>query len=105
MYSDHPRLPLQDCWRRACLSDAAVGIIAELPRWVSGRYLFSLAGGTRPINGWYLAKLKLDQLSGVKNWVVHDLRRTMRTNLSALRIADHVAELCLGHAKTGLRRV
>lgn len=84
------------------LSEMAAGIIASLPRWASGRYLFSADGGVRPIAGWFYAKQRLDKISGVKDWVIHDLRRTMRTRLSELRVPEHVAELALGHARRGM---
>jgi integrase len=35
----------------------------------------------------------------LQRWVLHDLRRTMRTGLSRLGIPPHVAELCLGHTR------
>jgi integrase len=38
-------------------------------------------------------------------WRLHDLRRSMRTGLSRLGIAPHVAELCIGHAQPGLHKV
>ena len=38
-------------------------------------------------------------------WVLHDLRRTVRTRLSALQVPDVVAEMVVGHAKQGLQRV
>ena len=41
----------------------------------------------------------------LKPWVIHDLRRTLRTHLSALRIPDHVAEMVIGHGRQGLQRV
>ena len=40
-----------------------------------------------------------------KPWRVHDLRRTVRSHLSALQIPDHVAEMVLGHGRKGLQRV
>jgi hypothetical protein len=39
------------------------------------------------------------------HWVNHDLRRVVRTNLSALGVDDHIAELVLGHGRKGLQRV
>jgi integrase len=33
------------------------------------------------------------------HWQVHDLRRTMRTNLGKLRVPPHIAELCINHVK------
>jgi hypothetical protein len=38
-------------------------------------------------------------------WVLHDLRRVVRSRLSALRVDDHVAEMVLGHARRGLQRI
>jgi integrase len=38
-------------------------------------------------------------------WRFHDLRRTMRTGLSSLRIPDTVSELCIAHTQKGLHRV
>ncbi len=49
-----------------------------------------------------------DAALGVKDtdqrgaWTPHDLRRTMRTGLSACRVAPHVAELAIGHTKKGI---
>jgi hypothetical protein len=40
-----------------------------------------------------------------KPWVVHDLRRCVRSGLAALRVPDHVAEMALGHGRKGLQRV
>jgi integrase len=54
-----------------------------------------------------LARRRGDDAKQVKllPFVNHDLRRVVRSNLSALEVADHVAELVLGHAKRGLQRV
>jgi len=35
-------------------------------------------------------------------WTPHDLRRTMRTGLSACRVRPDIAELTIGHVKTGM---
>jgi integrase len=34
---------------------------------------------------------------GVKQWVVHDLRRTLRTGLGRLKVPGELAERCIGH--------
>jgi integrase len=44
-------------------------------------------------------------LFGLQPWVVHDLRRTMRTHLSALPVQDLVRELVIAHARPGLHKV
>jgi hypothetical protein len=38
-------------------------------------------------------------------FVLHDIRRSMRTGLSALPVPDLVRELVIGHTKPGLHRV
>ena len=38
-------------------------------------------------------------------WVIHDVRRTMRTGLSALPVPDLVRELVIAHTKPGLHKV
>lgn len=43
--------------------------------------------------------------SDLEPFSVHDLRRTARTFLSSLRVAPHVAELCLNHTLKGIRGV
>lgn len=37
--------------------------------------------------------------------VIHDLRRTIRTNLAELGVPQNVAELCLNHRPTGITKV
>ena len=36
---------------------------------------------------------------------LHDIRRTVRTRLASLRIADEVAEMIIGHGRKGIQRV
>jgi len=38
-------------------------------------------------------------------FVNHDIRRTVRTRLSALKVPDHVAELVIGHGRQGLAAI
>ena len=38
-------------------------------------------------------------------WVVHDIRRTVRTRLASLRVSDLVAEMVIGHGRKGIQRV
>jgi integrase len=87
------------------LASAAVALLEELPRWNSGDYAFTTTGGEKPVNGFSKAKARIDKLSGVKGWVIHDLRRTVRTHLSALPVQDLVRELVIAHAKPGLHKV
>jgi integrase len=48
-------------------------------------------------NGWAKDKPRLDKASGVGTWVIHDLRRTMATNLQRLGVRLEVTESCLNH--------
>ena len=38
-------------------------------------------------------------------FILHDIRRTVRTHLSALPVPEHVRELILAHAQPGLHKV
>ena len=76
-----------------------------MPRFTAGGSVFSTTAGAKSINGFSKAKARVDRLSGVENWKIHDLRRTMRTHLSALPVQDLVRELVIAHAKPGLHKV
>ena len=81
------------------LSSQAVAILNSVPGFTSP-YIFSTAGGTRPISGFPKRKKRLDHRLGAvlsAPWTLHDIRRTMRTHLSALPISGTVAELMIGH--------
>jgi Arm DNA-binding domain/Phage integrase family len=84
------------------LSDMAMQLIEELPR--CGPYLFTF-NGRHPVNGFQLNKQRLDELMGVDDWVIHDLRRVVRSQLALLKVSDTIAELAIGHGKKGLQRV
>lgn len=80
------------------LSQLAIDILAKLPR--EGDYLFG------HIDGFSKAKKRLDKTMGNPTpFVIHDLRRTVRTRLSSLRVPSEVAEMVIGHGKKGLARV
>ena len=72
-------------------------------------YLFEARPGA-PISNATLGKavtraalpLEIKHVEPWGRWTPHDLRRTMRTGLSACRIAPHIAELAIGHGKKGL---
>jgi integrase len=81
----------------------AVALIRSLPV-LCDRFVFSTSPGTH-FSGFSKSKGRLDELSGVTGWRIHDLRRTVRTNLSALRVAPDTAERVLGHVIGGIRGV
>jgi integrase len=94
------------------LPRTALDILRALPRF-AGPYLFSASGGRTPWCSYDASKKAVDRritaLNGdvpISNWRYHDLRRTMRTNLSAIpTISPIVAELMIGHAQKGVLAV
>jgi integrase len=64
-------------------------------------FIFSLTGGEKPYGNLVKPKRKLDKLSGVKGWTLHDIRRTVRTGLSRLGVRPDVAERIIGHSVGG----
>src|SRR5262249_47194462 len=93
-----------DAPHRVPLTDDVLALLSTLPRFNRGDYVFSMCWGESPTRINHVAKARLDQVVG-PGWVIHDLRRTVRTHLAALRIPDHIAEMVLGHAKRGLQRI
>jgi integrase len=87
------------------LAPHALALLGELPRFTSGECVFTTTGGAKPVNNFSRAKARMDALSGVSGWVIHDLRRTMRTHLSGLPVQDLVRELAIAHARPGLHKV
>jgi integrase len=93
------------------LSDDAVKLIETLPRWSGGEFLFSTTSGKKAVNGFSSAKKRLDslmvaELGGVpERWSAHDIRRSVRTRLSELKVEERVAEMIIGHGRRGLVRV
>ena len=93
------------------LTAQVIEILKTLPRFERGDHLFSTSFGMTPVNGFSKAKAildrKLKQIIGkpVEPFVIHDIRRTMRTGLSALPIPDLVRELVIAHSKPGLHKV
>ena len=62
--------------------------------------------GDLPIGGFGKPKQLIDRISGVTDWVNHDLRRTMRTWMGQQRnVSVAVAERCLGHKRAGVEGV
>jgi len=100
-----------------------LSLLSELPRFNGGDYLFSSTNGATPVWLTNRAKKRIDarmtltlraiaQSRGedpamvkLPAWVNHDLRRTVRSRLSELRVDADVAEAVLAHVKPGIRGV
>ena len=92
------------------LTKEMLALLDTLPHFDSGEFLFSASWGRTPVANFSKPKLRLDArmrktLPKLPDWVVHDIRRTVRSQLSALPVEQHVRELVIGHAKPGLHKV
>jgi integrase len=76
------------------LSAPVLALLEGLPR--TGGLVFSRDGRT-PFQGYSKAKARLDRLSGVSSWTLHDLRRTVVSGMARLGVAPHVADKILNH--------
>jgi integrase len=95
------------------LTDDAVALLKALPRFTKGQHVFSTSsvGGTKAVTGFAKAKERIDRLikeelgKAFAPFRLHDIRRTVRTRLAGLRVADEVAEMVIGHGRKGIQRV
>ncbi len=97
------------------LSSTAREILDHLPRFDGSDYVFTSGRARtrgengervtdRPVSGWGRANERLDSMSGVTDWRLHDLRRTLVTGMNeALNIEPHVVEACLNHLSGGAK--
>jgi integrase len=77
------------------LSAQAQAILRETPRVQGSGLVFPGQRGS--FNGFGKAKAALDAASAVKDWCLHDLRRTMATGLQRLGVRLEVTEAVLNH--------
>lgn len=103
-------------------------ILASLPVLVDENgnqydYVFSTGRrGDKPVSGWSKIKDRLDRIvakteaerlgqkldmkkHAIPDWRIHDLRRTLRTNLPKLGVSPDTAERVIGHVIGGVRGV
>jgi integrase len=78
------------------LSLPAATVLQHVPRIAESKRVFTTNGKTA-VSGWSRAKSKLDELSGVSDWRIHDLRRTVATGLQKLGVNLQTIEAVLGH--------
>jgi integrase len=97
------------------LTPKAAELISELPRF-KGSYIFTTTAGRRPISGISKMKARLDRAiakarkedgrEAMPHWILHDLRRTLRTRLVGdCGVDAFIAERVIGHALPGLHGV
>jgi integrase len=98
-------------------------LLESLPLFKKGDYLFSTTVGAKPV--WVGDKIKkaidarmlrtlkaLARKRGdgpakveLAHWVNHDIRRTVRSNLSRLRVTEEAREAVLAHARPGVKGI
>jgi integrase len=84
------------------LSVPAQAILEARPKMLGRDFVFGRAHSDGGFTGWSSCKVLLDdriKASGakVKDWVNHDLRRTVATRMAGLGVAPHVVEAVLNH--------
>lgn len=105
------------------LTDDMLAILKSLPRFKRGVFLFSTTFGEKPV--WMNDKIKkaLDQRMlrtlralarrrgadpasvDLPRWTNHDIRRSVRSQLSRLKVAEEVREAVLAHVRPGIKGV
>lgn len=86
------------------LTPMALAVLATLPGRAATGYVFS-TDGRRPSSNFTKVKLALDQASGVRGWVIHDLRRTVRSKLAELGVPLEIARKVTNHEEGKIDRV
>jgi integrase len=79
-------------------------VLASVPRIHGCPYVFTTNGKT-PLKGWDKAKKRIDTATKLSNWQHRDLRRTVATGILKLGFAEDVADACIAHVKTGVKKV
>jgi integrase len=86
------------------LPQLALDLIAAQPHLADNPYVFGFIG--QPFTAWSHWKAQIDALlPDLTPWVIHDLRRTARSLLAEIGVADNIAEQVLGHAVRGVEGV
>jgi integrase len=70
-------------------------IITGVPKMATRDQLFGQR--SHGFTAWHDGKPALDARSGVANWVVHDIRRTVATRMADLGVQPHIVEAVLNH--------
>ena len=84
----------------------ALEVITDRPRLNDSPFVFSVPRGKKEkhprFNSFKQRKVELDRLLPIPHWTIHDLRRTARSLLARIGVADHIAERVLGHKQSGV---
>lgn len=78
------------------LLPAVTGIIAAVPRMATRDQLFGVRDRAG-FSSWGRGKRELDERCGVRDWTLHDIRRSVATGMGNLGVQPHVIEALLNH--------
>lgn len=78
------------------LSGKVLNILENVPRFLHSDFVFTTTGKT-PVSGFGKLKSRLDKASGVNNWIIHDIRRTVASGMARLKVTPYVVEKILNH--------
>jgi integrase len=90
------------------LPPVVLDILRSMPRREGIDHVFGARNSG--FQAWNSSRLALDhritvaeQGKPLPRWVLHDLRRTMRSGLGKIGVPPHIAELAINHAKGGIQ--
>ena len=82
------------------LAPLAMDILKSIPRFLNSDLVFT-TNGYNPISGFGRLKDRMDKAVGKSDWRIHDIRRTVATNMAMMGVQPHVIEAVLNH-KSGI---
>ncbi|MEQ1755272.1 MAG: site-specific integrase [Micropepsaceae bacterium] len=90
------------------LTDAAIDLVRGLPNQSDPElpgcdWIFTSTGSV-PLACFSDIKNDIDEVAKVSGWRLHDIRRTVATNMQRLGVQDSVIEAVLNHAPQGVTR-
>jgi integrase len=87
------------------LAPTVVDLLAAAAPRIEGSDLVFTTNGTTPVLGFFKAKRRFDELAGVRDWRLHDLRRTATSRMAKLGVDWHIADRILNHKQGVIRGV
>jgi len=70
------------------------------------QHVLTASNGKRPLSDFGAAIDRMRETTGVKDWVLHDMRRVVLVRISDFKdVVSETAEAILAHAKKGMERV
>lgn len=79
--------------------------LSTTPFFGPNSYVFTTTGGERPSSNFHKTRQELERLSGVRNWTIHDIRRTVRSKLAELGVPREIARKVLNHEDGKVDRI